>query len=352
MPTSRRQMVILTPGFPGDKSDSTCIPLLQDFVLSARRWFPDVGLTVIAFQYPFERREYLWHDVRVIALGGANRPGIRRVATWLRAWKHLRQVAREAELSGLLSLWIGECAMVGKWFSGARDLKHHIWVLGQDARTSNRYVQRVKPKGSELIAISDFIQEQLSENFGIRAEHVITNGIDPDLFPPLSTQRRTYDIVGAGSLIPLKNYTLFLDLVQQLSRRFPALRTAIAGAGPEESALLAQRERLGLTEQVEFLGKLSRPAVLELMNDARLFLHPSSYEGNSTVLIEALYAGCRVVSFQGLSRASVANLRVCEDSRQMLGALEELLSVPEAPPERVLFNSIETTVRALLRLYG
>jgi len=91
--------------------------------------------------------------------------------------------------------------------------------------------------------------------------------------------------------------------------------------------------------------------VLSLMNDARIFLHPSTYEGNATVLIEALYAGCQAVSFHGLSRAPVENLRVCENEEQMLEALRHLLEQPAWLIKRVLFNSMEGTARKIIRLY-
>ena len=85
------QLIVLSPGFPQDEQDSTCIPWLQQFLLSLRRVSPSLEVVVIAFQYPFHSREYTWHGIRVFALGGANRKTWRRLITWAKALRKFVQ---------------------------------------------------------------------------------------------------------------------------------------------------------------------------------------------------------------------------------------------------------------------
>jgi glycosyltransferase involved in cell wall biosynthesis len=226
-----------------------------------------------------------------------------------------------------------------------------MWLAGQDARKTNHFVKRIKPDGRHIIAFSEFVQEEFSRNFGITPFCVANNGINPDAFPKLNAKSRKYDVLGAGSLIKLKNYSLFVEMMHRLRPQFPSLSAAIAGEGPERPALEAQIARLELRGNLRLLGSLPHPQVLELMNDARIFLHPSSYESNASVLIEALYAGCRVVSFQGLSRAPVENLTVCENEQEMLDALKQLLAHPAWQIKRVLFNSMDQTAQKIISLY-
>jgi glycosyltransferase involved in cell wall biosynthesis len=349
MPNSD-QLIILTPGFPTDEQDTTCIPWLQHFVLALRRVRPSVRVTVIAFQYPYQPREYEWHGIRVFASGGANRKKLLRLITWVRVLRTLRQLRREDNIVGVLSLWLAECAFVGGWFAKANGLRHYACLVGQDARAQNHYIRRIRPDGDRIIAFSDSLRDELARNFGVRPGIVINNGINEEGFPALNTAVRKYDLLGAGSLIPVKRYSLFIEIVQELKKTFPDIKTAIAGKGTERSQLQAQIEAGGLTGNVTLLGETAHPDTLKLMNQAKLFLHTSEYEGNSSVLMEALYAGCQVVSFRSLADRHIENMWICQDSQEMAKTAERLLSNPP-PVKRVVFNLMTESAGKIADLY-
>ena len=48
-----KRLVILTPGFPKDETDTTCIPFLQDFILELNDQYPSLKIDILAFDYPF-----------------------------------------------------------------------------------------------------------------------------------------------------------------------------------------------------------------------------------------------------------------------------------------------------------
>ena len=346
------RFIILTPGFPRDEGDTTCIPSLQQFLLALRKVRPDLEVAVIAFQYPHDGGEYMWHGVKVTALGGANQGQWRRLRTWAGAWRRLRAWRRSGPILGVLSLWLGECALVGRFFCRRAGLPHFIWMSGQDARAENHYLKRINPEGKEIIAMSDFLKAELHRNFGIMAGCVINNGINEAAFAPLNLGPRPIDILGAGALSPLKNYSAFLRLARELKRMHPHLSGVIAGEGPERARLEGEIESLGLKENVRLLGSLPHAQVLELMNQAKVFLHPSTYEGNSSVLMEALCAGCHVASFCGLSDAGVENLVVCRDEPDMAATADGWLTSPALPAQRVVFNRMEDSALKILSLYA
>jgi glycosyltransferase involved in cell wall biosynthesis len=345
------QFIILTPGFAEDERDTTCLPSLQQFVLALHQAYPSLKVIVIAFQYPFRPRAYAWHGITVFALGGASRPRWHRLLTWAKALCKLRRLRQEGDIAGVFSLWLGECALLGRYFSNANRIRHYTWVMGQDARPDNHYVRRVKPDGTRVIAMSDFLKRELERNFGLSACCVANNGISEEAFPELNTGQRPYDLVGAGSLVPLKNYSVFIEVVHELKTRHPRIIAAIAGEGPERDRLQAQIESRGLSANVTLLGKLPHPETLRLMNQARVFLHPSQYEGNSTVLLEALCAGCQAVSFCRLADAAVENLWICKDQADMVATVASLLAAPAGPAKRVVFNRMADTVRKIIDLY-
>jgi glycosyltransferase involved in cell wall biosynthesis len=97
-----------------------------------------------------------------------------------------------------------------------------------------------------------------------------------------------------GHLVRQKRPDRALDVVAQLRRRGCAAHLVVAGAGPLRTDLHAQALRLGLDGAVTFLGE--RADVEWLLSGVDLALLTSEAEGIPGVAIEAVMAGCPVVS--------------------------------------------------------
>src|SRR5450755_1723193 len=290
-----KTLVILSPGFPKDEYDSTCLPAQQLFVRALNVEFPDLKVIILAFEYPFSKLPYLWHRNRVIPFEGWNGGKIKKFSVWIDVWRVLHKIRKQNELLGLLSFWCTGPALVGKYFSKWHALKHFIWILGQDAREGNRFIPFIRPKASELIAMSDFLAREFQKNHFVFPKHIISNAIDQSRFSDQQVQR-DIDILGVGSLIPLKQFDLFLAWLRELKNQIPELKAVICGKGPEENRLRKIIRDLNLQNHVILTGELSHDKVLRWMQRSRVLLHTSSYEGFSTVCLEALYAGAHVVS--------------------------------------------------------
>ena len=130
----------------------------------------------------------------------------------------------------------------------------------------------------------------------MKITQVIPVGIDTSLFGT-APDKRDIDILGAGSLIPLKQYDLFVKCVAFLKLSFPGIKVVICGKGPEIDSLKELSSQLNLTGNLVFAGELPHAEVLGMMQRSKVFLHTSNYEGFGAVLAEALYAGAHVVSF-------------------------------------------------------
>jgi glycosyltransferase involved in cell wall biosynthesis len=289
-------LVILSPGFPASEADTTCMPPQQIFVKALKEICPGLNIIVLTFQYPFLATEYQWHGIKVFAINGTNRGKVSRLFTWVKAWKILRKLNKEYQLIGLLSFWFGECAFVGSYFAKRYRLTHYTWLLGQDAKQGNKYFKWIRPKTDSLIALSDFMAKEIKKNYGVSPLQVIPVGIDISLFGP-PPEKRDIDLLGAGSLIALKQYNLFIETVGALKQFFPGIKAVICGKGIEMERLQLMSESLNLKNNLVFAGELPHKEVLKLMQRSKVFLHPSEYEGFGSVLSEALYAGAHVVSF-------------------------------------------------------
>jgi glycosyltransferase involved in cell wall biosynthesis len=346
----RNTLIILTPGFPENEADTTCLPDRQIFIRVLRDTYPALNIVVISFQYPHRAHEYYWEDVRVMALGGKSKSGVSRRVIWFRAYQKLKQLHKENKVIGLLSFWLDECAFIGHIFAKKHQLQHFAWLLGQDARAGNRYVSKMVTDGSNLIALSQFLKEEFERNYGITPRHLVSSGIDPHIFgePPAS---RDIDLMGAGSLIPLKQYHLLIEVVKALKNTFPDIKAAICGDGPERKNLEDKVAAYGLQHNIRFTGRLSHAETLCMMQHAKLFLHPSSYEGFSTVTLEALYAGAHVISFTSPMGKAFKNHYVVANVDEMAQTALQVLLDDNRDHRPVLIQSVTQMAHEIMALY-
>ena len=68
---------------------------------------------------------------------------------------------------------------------------------------------------------------------------------------------RTIDIMGAGSLIPLKQYDVFVEVVAAVKKLIPSVKAILCGTGTEERKLKEMAEKYGLEKNITFMGKSS-----------------------------------------------------------------------------------------------
>ena len=343
--------IVLTPGFPSNEEDTSCLPAFQQFTLSVKKLYPEKKLLILSFQYPFEKKKYKWNGIDVIAIGGSNKPGLKRFLTWLKAYKYLRGIKKENEIAGLLSLWLTECSLVAKYFAWFNGLKHYMWLIGQDAKQSNQYIKRIKARGANIIAMSDFLKEEYYKNHKELPFLVAENGINESAFPALNTAERKIDILGVGSLIKLKNYSLFIEIISDLKKTLPSIKVVIVGVGEEEINLKSLVKELNLQDNIEFAGLIPHSVVFDYMNNSKAFLHTSNYEGNSTVLMEALYSGCYTFSTCPLSNSGTSRLTILKTRKSFVSELELLFKKEILEYKRIVFNTMDASTKKIMRLF-
>ena len=348
MSNKPKVLVILSPGFAASEEDSSCLPMQQAFVRAVSKVYEDVGIVVLSFHYPFVKKRYDWFDARVVSFNGKNRGGIQRILLRRNVSRVLEKMHQEKEIVGLLSFWLGECAMIGKVFAEKKQLRHFCWILGQDARKGNKYVSSLSIKGDELIALSDSLQEEFERNFGIRPEKVIPPGIE---MRAISNEPRDIDLLAVGSLIPLKQFELFLDTVAKIGKAMPGIKATLAGHGPEFKRLMRMASALGIVETVSFMGSIGHDDVLKLMSRAKVLLHPSSYEGYSGVCQEALSCGAHVISFCRAMNEDTRQWHVVKTKEEMVEKAIAILKDGSVRFEPVEFHPMTFTARKVMDLF-
>lgn len=350
MKTETKALIILIPGFAADANDSTCLPAQQSFLTALKLSFPVTRIIVIAFHYPYFRRFYQWKGIDVISMNGRNARWPLRIWLERRIMKTLKKINSENDVMGLLSFWCGQCAWLGKRFSKKYNIPHYCWIWGQDARKGNKYVKRIRPSGNELIALSDFLQEEFERNYQIRPAHVILPGIDPLQFHN-TNKKRDIDVLGVGSLIPLKRYDLFITMIHELKKDLPGIRAVLCGKGPEDGALQKQIASLQLQDNVVLTGEVQYAEVLQLMQRSKILLHPSSYEGFSGVCMEALYAGAHVISFCRAMNQEIDQWHLVNSEKEMLAQAKSILMDPTIEHKSISVPGLRPAEQMIMELF-
>lgn len=343
-------LIILTPGFPESEADTNCLPMQQSFVRSLKDNYPKLKIIVLSFQYPYFKKKYEWFGTAVISFNGKNKGGLARLLLRRKLNAALHEINSSNKITGIVSFWYGECAWVGKKFADKNNIKHFCWILGQDARKENTYPGRLHANAGELIALSDFIQDEFEKNHHTRPQHVIPPGIDAKQFNN-SEKEKDIDIIAAGSLIPLKQYENFVEIISEIKKRIPGIKAILIGDGPEKNKLQTLITKYALQSNITLTGELPHAEVLQWMQRTKVFLHPSCYEGFVMVCLEALYAGAKVISFVRPMNKEIKNWYHVNDIQEMFQKTMNLLSLPHIEHEIVDDFIIETTATKMMGLF-
>lgn len=163
----------------------------------------------------------------------------------------------------------------------------------------------------------------------------LPNALFEDVPEPAIVARRPWHLCAVGRLVPQKNFALLLRSLALL-RDLP-FTLSIAGDGWQRAGLQQLAVTLGIAERVRFLGEVAGSA--ECLAEAEVMVMTSDYEGYPAVAVEALAAGCFVVS----SNCSVAMADILpapelgtivngHRPEDFAAALRQYLTAPMKPP--------------------
>lgn len=127
---------------------------------------------------------------------------------------------------------------------------------------------------------------------------IVHCGVDPSLYRMASHQGRGRKLLFVGRLAAAKGLLILMESVASLRSRYADLVVTVVGDGPDRGAIEKQAERLGVGQQMRFLGYRSQDEVRQEMGRTDVFVLPSFAEGVPVVLMEALASGIPVVATQ------------------------------------------------------
>jgi N-acetyl-alpha-D-glucosaminyl L-malate synthase BshA len=158
-------------------------------------------------------------------------------------------------------------------------------------------------RSDAVTAVSEYLRDEtykafLCEGCGI---DVIPNFINPAEYFPSDDVRCRQALAPAGTKVlmhvsnfrPVKRVPDVVRIFAEVRKHVPAV-LILVGDGPERPLVEAEVERLEVSDDVRFLGKVD--AVADLLRAADLFLLPSASESFGLSALEAMACGVPVIA--------------------------------------------------------
>lgn len=112
----------------------------------------------------------------------------------------------------------------------------------------------------------------------------------------LSVDKTKIQLITVGRLSRVKRIDFLIEVVSNLIRKGYDVNFLICGDGEEKKSLKDLCRKLGIENEVQFLGLADRELIATALNESDVFLFASENEAMSLVVLESLYMGTPVVS--------------------------------------------------------
>lgn len=152
------------------------------------------------------------------------------------------------------------------------------------------------PNVDHVIFVSEFMRKSVRERVPSidRVRHSVIPNFCGEA-DELSAQGQVAgDILAIGTLEPRKNQGFLLEVLAVCRSRGKSYTLTLAGDGPDRAHLERQAQKLGIAEQVRFLGFV--PAASRLLRFHRVLAHSAVMENLPITLVEALAYGRPIIA--------------------------------------------------------
>lgn len=184
-----------------------------------------------------------------------------------------------------------------------------------------RSLAQVVRQAKKIICVSRSSADELL-SFGGRTLHsrieVIPEGVSPRFFEDSNSDatkdlsclnampQGTPYLLSTGKISPRKNIRGVVLAFAELARHAPHHLVLVGGDGWEVTPVRKLVHEHGLGQRVHFTGYVPDQTLRDLYAGASAYVHPSLYEGFGLTVLEAMAAGCPVITSNCTSLPEVA----------------------------------------------
>ncbi|MDP2709056.1 MAG: glycosyltransferase [bacterium] len=201
--------------------------------------------------------------------------------------------------------------LIGTNHTSITDFVSGAYVKNQSLKYATWYYNRC----DYVTAPSQSVFDEMGSYGFNRPRRVISNPVNMEIFYPLKDKLKFKKklklseptIVCAGRLSAEKNIQLVIKAFARAKRKIKDINLAIAGAGKRDAELRRLAGKLGVSNQVKFLGSLSHAKLAELYNAADIYAIASTSETQSLTLMQALACGLPAVAVKARALPEYVN---------------------------------------------
>lgn len=183
----------------------------------------------------------------------------------------------------------------GDYLDNERWFKSKIGTFNRLMNIVGRFVLK---QSDYIRVVSARLKKQIIKRYDASPDQIISIpiGTDISMFTASSEVNREPLIVFAQRLILEKQPMLFVTVTIEVMKTMPEVKVKIAGDGILKEEMEAAYAAAGLSDKVTFIGAVQQSELVELYQKAKCYLHTADWEGWGMPMIEAMAAGCPVVT--------------------------------------------------------
>ncbi len=216
---------------------------------------------------------------------------------YIRSFFYVRRVARNFKPDILHAHYASSYGFLGA-FAGVRPLVISAWGTDVMKFPYESFIKKMiikysLNKAQAICATSNVLKEYV--NLLVKKNvWVIPFGIDTTLFYP-DFSKRSKDKFVFGSLKALEriyNQHILIEAFASLVMKYPNIYLILVGDGSQRNQLVALCRKLGVSDRVEFTGRVLWVDACHHLNRMNCLVNISEYESFGVSVIEAM--GCKV----------------------------------------------------------
>jgi len=147
----------------------------------------------------------------------------------------------------------------------------------------------------KIRAISNYTKEKAQKISGPKPYFIFQAFTNIDVFLNEKETKLDNFILFVGALEKVKGVKYLIDTFTKVVKEFPQFKLVLIGEGSERKNLECLTSNLGLSDKVEFKGRLSLEETKNIMKNCYCLVLPSLSEGLGRVLMEAMALGKPII---------------------------------------------------------
>ena len=181
------------------------------------------------------------------------------------------------------------------------NFEHHPeWVPKNVATYYRKQIRKGAAQAQQIFTVSQWSAEDIANTYGIPPEKIaLTYNAPQQQMKPGQMETEVPYFCAVGALTPRKNLRTLLLAFDHWVAKHPTAthRLKIAGAAHfKDPAFEAVRNSLKHADRIDWLGRLSGPALEALYGGSTAYCMPSAMEGFGIPLVEAMQCGTAVIA--------------------------------------------------------